>query len=85
MNEKIKQLADEALDIVSNKRTLQDGQLERTWDPDRYNQVFAELVAKECAKVCEDYAAKILKYSQFGSNAAPDCAKMIKEHFGIDK
>lgn len=46
---------------------------------------FAELIALECAKVCEDYAVKILKYSQFGSNAAADCAKMIKEHFGIEE
>lgn len=83
MNERIKQLAEEALEIVSKKRTLQDGQLERTWNPDTYNRVFAELVAKECAKVCEDYSATILKFSQFGSNAATDCAIMIKTHFGL--
>lgn len=83
MDERIKKLAEDALEIVSNKRTLQDGQLERTWDPDAYNQVFAKLVAEECAKVCEDYSATILKFSQFGSNAAVDCAKMIKERFGL--
>lgn len=45
--------------------------------------LFAELVALESIKVCDAYAAKILRFSQFGSNAATDCAVLIKEHFGI--
>lgn len=29
-------------------------------------------------KICEDYGADILKFSQFGANAAMDCAAQLK-------
>jgi len=53
MNERIRELAEQALDIVSNKRMLKDGQLERTWDPHEYDHVFAELIVRECARIIE--------------------------------
>jgi len=40
------------------------------------------LIVEECASVCTKYSRTVLKYSQFGSNAADDCARIIKEHFG---
>lgn len=42
---------------------------------------FTELIVNDCAKVCEDYSRDILKFSQFGSNAAKDCAQLIKERY----
>ena len=54
----IKTLAAEALYIVSNARTVK-GQIERTWDADEYDRVFAQLVMEyereACAKVCEEW------------------------------
>jgi hypothetical protein len=48
MNERIRELAEQATEIVANKRTLADGQIERTWRPEYFNQVFAELIVREC-------------------------------------
>lgn len=74
MNEKIKEFMKKAGTDTSGK-----------WMGVEHTEKFAELIAIECANVCEDYAAKVLKYSQFGSNGATDCANLIKEHFGINK
>ncbi len=41
----------------------------------------SELIVKECANQCDIYAADVLKFSQFGSNAAKDCSAIIKKHF----
>jgi len=69
MKKIVKELAEQALEIVSNKRLLKDGQMERTWNPHEYDQVFAELIVKECAAVAlrED-------------NDPADC---ILAHFGL--
>ena len=45
-------------------------------------QKLSELIVNECIKECEDYAAKVLKYSQFGANGATDCANILKEKLG---
>lgn len=39
----------------------------------------AQLIVNECIKECRDYAATILKFSQFGSNGATDCAKILQQ------
>lgn len=39
----------------------------------------SELIVDECIKECKDYAATILKFSQFGSNGASDCAKILQK------
>lgn len=69
MNQRIQQLSEQAIEIVSNKRMLKDGQLERTWNPNAYDQVFAELIIKECAAIAlrEDH----------------DPYECILAHFGI--
>ena len=46
------------------------------------SRIFAELIVEECANICTGYSRTVLTYSQFGSNAADDCARIIKEHFG---
>ena len=48
MNERIRELAEQAVEQVCSKRTLSDGQIERAWHPDHFNQVFAELIVREC-------------------------------------
>ena len=76
MNERIFELAEQALNIVSNKRTLKDGQLERTWDPAAYDEVFAELIVTKCCSIADDW---VNNYND-GENYP---SERIKEHFGV--
>lgn len=76
MNERIKELAAQA-----NFGSINKGSDKVEFDS-RLDK-FAQLIVKDCAGVCERYSEKVLKYSQFGSNAADDCANLIKEHFGV--
>jgi hypothetical protein len=80
MNERIKELSEQALEIVSKKRLLKDGQLERTWNPDDYDQVFAELIVRECVRYFnEDYQR------DFDSLWREDLTNAITEHFGVEE
>jgi len=74
MNERIRELSEQALEIVSNKRLLKYGQLERTWNPDDYNQVFAELIVRECAVIADEPTSQ--PFSSYGEK--------IKQHFGVE-
>ena len=79
MNERIRELSEQALEIVSNKRLLKDGQLERTWNPDDYDQVFAKLLVGECVDICrsddwEDQQGWGKLY-----------AHKIQKHFGVER
>ena len=71
MNERIQELSEQALEIVSNKRMLKDGQLERTWNPHEYDQMFAELIVRECAAIAlrEDH----------------EPSECILRHFGVER
>jgi hypothetical protein len=71
MNERIRELSEQALESVSNKRMLKYGQLERTWNPHEYDQVFAELIVRECAAIAlrEDH----------------EPSECILRHFGVER
>ena len=71
MNERIQELSEQALEIVSNKRMLKDGQLERTWNPHEYDQMFAKLIVRECAAIAlrEDH----------------EPSECILRHFGVER
>jgi hypothetical protein len=73
MNERIRELARQAVEQVCSKRTLSDGQIERVWHPDHFNQVFAELIVKECCGAVND-----------GSKLGDWYNMRIKEHFGVE-
>lgn len=51
INEQFKQLAEQVLDDVAYKRMLQDGQLERAWHPDHFNQAYGEAIVRKCALI----------------------------------
>ena len=89
MSDRIRELSEQALDIVSNKRMLKDGQLERTWDPCEYDQVFAELIVRECieqleiGKRCDPYTGELFVCER---NADIDYEiAVLKEHFGVEE
>lgn len=68
MNKRIQELSEQALEIVSNKRMLKDGQLERIWNPHEYDQVFAESIIRECAAIAlrEDHEPSECILRHFG-------------------
>ena len=76
MNERIRELAEQALNIVSNKRTLKDGQLERTWDPHEYDRVFAELIIRECCSIADGWVNNLDDGKNYPS-------ERINQHFGV--
>lgn len=71
IDERIKQLSEQALNIVSNKRMLKDGQLERTWDPAAYDKAFAELIVRECIAISND------QYFAY------EAVEALQKHFGV--
>lgn len=76
MNERIKELAEQALESVSNKRMLKDCLLDRVWDPHEYDQVFAELIVKECIDQVKVFNVRM--------DARPrDIVEAIQQHFGV--
>jgi hypothetical protein len=42
---------------------------------------FASAIVDKCISLCEDQGVFLLRFSQFGSNAAYDCADVIKSYF----
>lgn len=44
-------------------------------------EAFAHYVILECIHVCDEHAARIMFYSQFGAESARDCAQLIRDHF----
>lgn len=57
-NRLIKSLSNQAIENVSNKRKLSDGQIERTWLQDDFEQEFARLIIEEVL-----HTAKLFEYS----------------------
>jgi len=78
MNERIKELAKQA--VVERASGF------REFDAN----VFAELIVRECISKCE-FVADMATITNTGEMArktkatADSCAKMIKEHFGVDQ
>lgn len=78
MNERIKELSEQALNIVSNKRILKDGQLERTWDPDAYDKAFAGLIVQDCLFMIRVKASHYID-PEWRDGLIND----INQHFGV--
>jgi hypothetical protein len=77
MNERIQELAEQAVDTVARRRQLSDGQLERSWHPDHFNQAFAELLIAECGLALRPMLRDMISRGQ--------AHELIKQHFGVDK
>lgn len=90
MNERIQKLAEQAIEMVSAKRNLSDGQVERAWSPDHFNEVFAELIIRECVNLALNGKYDYEKFNAAddfhrGHNTALDfIAEGITQHFGIE-
>ena len=84
MNERIKQLADEAglkyHNWITNESNINDGDFKypRLEDYEK----FAELIVRECVQVCADRGKH---HDGLYSAWADDCSKRIGKHFGVEE
>ena len=76
MNEKIRELAEQANWLFADKVT---GEFT---DYDKRIQKFAELIVKECVAICQDTDGEDNINARSGRQ---DCAVEIKEHFGVEE
>jgi hypothetical protein len=83
MNEKIKQLAEQADWRFSDKITGDELQ------PilDKRLEEFARLIVAECALLCDNHGNKVEddRPNKDLSSAAFDCSDIIKQHFGVEE
>jgi hypothetical protein len=80
MNELITELAEHANYLATEK--------EFPYDEDwfyLYNQLFAELIVRECVDVCNSIAKdRAGCHDSEGRDTAYSCGDEIKEHFGVE-
>ena len=74
MNEKIKQLAEQATRNVESANSYHSTVFDK--------EKFAELIVKECVEVCHKMAEDSDSYVVHDGDT---CAKQIKEHFGVEE
>ena len=80
MNERIKELMGKTL----------DDKFSHTWttmtyeDLEKFSEQFAEMIVRECAKVCDD-----LDIDDWGDKSFDDgtyyCSRAIKQHFEVEE
>ena len=81
MNERIRQLAGQALDRV----------VPYTWTRLDYDEIqrlqeyFAQLIVQECGKVIVNGGYRNPALGEKHPLTPPEIAKMIEEHFGVDE
>ena len=76
MNERIRQLADEATVIRKTFHGVEHIEFDK--------EKFAELIVRECADICMEMAAKCAGLPGDGA-LARDCADWIKKDFKVDE
>ena len=73
MNERIKKMAEQASEYASKKDMT--GEYVIAFDQDKYNEKFAELIVRECARKVEDMIDNGW-YADTGE---------LKKHFGVEE
>ena len=89
MNEKIKLLAEQAGDYVNEVYTppVRSKTPGKIWEDghvdwmEQFNEKFAELIVKECAELC----MKKIDTGLLMAPQAPEMAKQILQHFGVEE
>ena len=80
MNERIQELAEQALNYAEKN---QSADIPQHWFK-LHTEKFAELIVRECAKVCDD-----LDIDDWGDKSFDDgtyyCSRAIKQHFGVEE
>ena len=78
MNERIKLLAEQARLISVNDTT-------RYASDDEFEQKFAQLIVRECAEVIAPMGDWCGGHGEPSMPSTMECAKRLKEHFGVDE
>ena len=78
MNERIRELADQATSIVEMVSSSGFTSSYANFDREK----FAELIVRECANHCDLLLDH--KISSEWSRGTHDCSRAIKEHFGVE-
>jgi len=79
MNERIKLLKEQSMEWVPNMA-----------DPDTKIRLlnaekFAELIVKECMKICQNHPSIIFKNEWDADVVAPDIVNRLESHFGVEE
>jgi hypothetical protein len=74
MNERIRQLAEQATTYIEPTYSSDDG-----WIFDK--EKFAKLIVRECVAICQDVDGEDNIDARSGRQ---DCAVEIREHFGVE-
>lgn len=85
MNERIKELFQEAIDYADKTHTYtpEEGFNIQVWDKIRFEK-FAELIVQECIGCCESVISDPVPESvDSWLNGGEQCIQEIKEHFGL--
>jgi hypothetical protein len=78
MNDQIKLLAEQA------KASVPAGLLVNEWI-ERYNEIFAKLIIKECMNICKKHPSRDLENGWFADAVAPNLVQQFEEHFGVEE
>lgn len=81
MNEKIKELAEQAMSTTFNKFSGVEWSAEE-WR-NFYDTKFALLIVRECANQCDLLLDH--KISSEWARGTHDCSRAIKKHFGVEE
>jgi hypothetical protein len=89
MNEKIRQLAEQAGDYVNEVYTppVRSKEPGKIWEDghvdwmEQFNEKFAELIVKEAMLVCRTEWVSDSSAQKYGNQ----CADSIKQHFGVEE
>jgi hypothetical protein len=79
MNERIKELADQAEDYADADDKFPYPSV--AW-LSTFKEKFAELIVKECVAICEDTDGEHIADAKWGRRC---CALEMKQHFGVEE
>jgi len=74
MNKRIRELTEQAVYYDED---------EESWEFDR--KKFAELIVRECMKICKDHPSIIFKNEWDADVVAPDIVSRLESHFGVEE
>lgn len=85
MNERIRELNLQAMSIVMNGSDP-DGDVEQMYIPSEFTKKFAELIVRDCTRICAKQAWESRTNDDWTEyNALSRVAGQIKQHFGVEE
>jgi hypothetical protein len=85
MNERIFELAKQARITISGYTDDNSGYYEPSGSSPEELEKFAELVVRECMRICKDHPSIIFKNEWDTDIVAPDIVRRLESHFGVEE